>query len=76
MKKFFYRVCALLFAVVFLCAIFAGCRRRNRTIPEADLKNIEHMGQVPEEFAAIVENNLFSEITAFEDRLLKTEILS
>lgn len=76
MKKFFYRVCALLFAVVFLCAIFAGCRRRNRSIPEAELKNIEHMGQVPEEFAAIVENNLFSEITVFEDRLLKTEILS
>jgi hypothetical protein len=40
------------------------------------LQKIEHVGQIPETLKQVVANNLFKDIAAFEDRVLKTEICS
>lgn len=71
-KKMIARLC--LAALLLMC--LAGCREKYRKTPEQEMKNVEHVGQVGDEFADIVKNNLFCDITAFEDRLLKSEILS
>ena len=70
------RICVIGCLLVLFCILLAGCGDRDISIPEKQLENVEHTGQVSAEFADIVENNLFYEITAFEDRLLKTEICS
>lgn len=70
------RICVIGCLLVLFCILLAGCGDRDVSIPEKQLENVERIGQVSAEFADIVENNLFYEITAFEDRLLKTEICS
>ena len=70
------RICVIGCLLVLFCILLAGCGDRDISIPEKQLENVEHVGQAGEEFAGIVENNLFYGITAFEDRLLKTETCS
>lgn len=70
MKKAF----AFLAAMALLCTYLAGCGEKDTRPLDKELKAVEHTGQLSEEFAEIVENNLFSNVTAFDGRLLKTEI--
>lgn len=70
MKKAF----AFLVAMALLCTYLTGCAEKYPRPLDKELKTVEHTGQLPEEFAEIVKNNLFSDVTAFDGRLLKTEI--
>lgn len=75
-KKVLYKACVLICLMALFCTFLAGCTQKYTRPLDEEMKAVEPVGQVPEKFAEIVENNLFYEITAFEDRLLKTEILS
>ena len=46
------------------------------SMTQADYQRVEHVGQVPEELQAVIQNNEFEDITAFSDRLLKSEIIN
>ncbi len=62
------------FLIVLVCILFvAGCSDNNQTTNSDELKSVEHVGQIPDEFKEIVEKNLFKGVTAFDDRLLKVE---
>ena len=77
MKKCSFFVCLLLmFAWLVL---LTGCEEEQQPatqeppiplVTEEELKHVEHVGQVPEEFRGVIANNLFRSVTAFEDRLL------
>lgn len=70
MKKQFI---ALLLLVLLL---LSGCSKPQPPVQQEELKPVEQVGQVPEELVEIVENNLWKDVTAFDGRLLKSEILS
>lgn len=64
-------------AFVLTCCVFlSACSGDELPETEVELDCIEHIGQVPGEFETIVKNNVFEDITAFGDRLLKAEIIS
>jgi hypothetical protein len=72
MKLFVFLLCGLL---------LSGCsdsREEVASIPEImdqhNLKSVQQVGQIPDEFKGIVENNIFSGICVFDGRLLKSEI--
>lgn len=46
------------------------------TVYEEEYKPVEQVGQIPNALKNVIENNLFRDITAFDGRLLKAEILS
>lgn len=73
-EKVFYKACVLICLMALFCTFLAGCTQKYTRPLDEEPKAVEHVGQVPEEFADIVENNLFYDVTAFDDRLLKTEI--
>lgn len=74
MKK---QVAALCFLVIFVCALFlSGCSYDHSKTYRDELKNVEQIGQVPDEFKNIVHNNVFQGVTAFDGRSLKAEIIS
>ncbi len=72
MKLFAFLLCGLL---------LSGCsdnREEVASIPEImdqrNLKSVQQVGQIPDEFKRIVENNIFSGINVFDGRLLKLEV--
>jgi len=73
-KTVLYKACVLICLMALFCTFLAGCTQKYTRPLDKEPKAVEHVGQVPEEFADIVENNLFYDVTAFDDRLLKTEI--
>lgn len=74
MKKQFFVLC---FLSVFAFILFlSGCSDNHLPAFRDELKSVTHVGQIPDEFQEIVENNIFQEITAFDGRLLKPEIFS
>lgn len=73
MKKCSVFMCMLVTLMCF--AVLAGCANTIQT-PTADAhKAVAHVGQVPDAFKSIVENNLFHGAVAFENRLLKAQTL-
>ena len=72
MKKCILSMCVL---VTFVCLVLAGCENTKQVaIPDAP-KSVAQVGQIPDDFRHIVENDLFDGIIAFENRLLKAEIV-
>lgn len=73
LKKCSLAMCLL---VVLMClGILAGCANTKQTaIPDAP-KSVAQVGQIPDNFTRIVENNLFDGVIAFENRLLNAEIV-
>lgn len=52
------------------------CSERYALAGQNELKAVEHIGQVPDAFKTIVEQNAFHDAVAFDGRIMKTEILS
>lgn len=72
MKKCILSMCVL---VTFVCLVLAGCENTKQVaIPDAP-KSVAQVGQIPDDFRHIVETDLFDGIIAFENRLLKAEIV-
>ena len=72
MKKCSFAICML---AALMCLVLAGCENEKQTvIPDAP-KSVVQVGQIPDDFGRIVENNLFDDVVAFENRLLKAEIV-
>ena len=75
--------------IVFVCvSLLFGCSSDNKLansnnssllyneFTKKELKSVEQVGEVPEEFKDIVKNNVFYNITAFEERLFEVETVS
>ena len=74
MKKQIAILCVL---VILACSLsLLGCSDSTPTKPHKELKSVEQVGEVPQEFKEIIKSNRFREITAFEERLLKAELCS
>lgn len=60
-----------LFSIVLLSCIvlLTGCANNS------GFKSVKEVGQLPESFEKIVADNIFHDVTAFEQRVLKTEII-
>lgn len=58
----------LISALLCVC-VLAGCSSGN-------YKKVKQVGSVPKELERVVEENLFKDVTAFDGRMLKTEICS
>lgn len=63
-----------LFLLVLL--LLSGCTNPQLPVQQEELKPVEQVGQVPDELIEIVENNLWKDVTAFDGRVLKSDILS
>lgn len=62
--------------VILMClVILAGCANTKQTATPDAPKSVAQVGQIPNNFIRIVENNLFDGVIAFENRLLNTEIV-
>lgn len=73
MKKCSFAVCLL---VSLMClVILAGCANTKQAAISDAPKSVAQVGQIPDNFIRIVETNLFDGIIAFENRLLKAEIV-
>ena len=86
MKK---RLTAMCLFITFVClSLLIGCSKDNDLTNSNDssllydeftkkeLKSVEQVGEIPEEFKDIVKNNVFYNITAFEERLFDVETIS
>lgn len=73
MKK--RRLAAWFIAVLMLVSVLSGCAENNPQNGD-ELKSMEPVGEVPEEFKQIVENDMFHGVTAFDGRLLKSETIA
>ena len=72
--KFFAKEIVLL--VTLICLIlFSGCEDTKQAAITDSPKNIEHIGQIPDDFKRIIENDVFNGAIAFENRLLKSQII-
>ncbi len=69
LKRNFLLVCCF---VLFL----TGCSKPYEVRSRGGYESVEHVGKVPDEFKEIVEKNLFNGVTAFDGRLLKSQIIS
>ncbi len=67
--KAFKMILPMLLMCIF---VSAGCGKQK----SADFCKVGQIGEVPDEFRSVVENNLFKDVTAFEGRLLKGEVCS
>ncbi len=79
MKKVVSAILAL--AAFCLTCFLSGCStdkpdKDGDLLYQDELKKVEQSGQVPEILSDVVENNLFHDVTAFEDRVLKAETTS
>lgn len=72
MKRYSGLLCFLMAAVL----LISGCADRTPPAVQEGPKAVEQIGQIPEEWQAVIEENRFKDIAAFEDRVLKTEVLS
>ena len=62
--------------VCFICvAVLFGCAEEKHISDQNAFQSIAQVGQIPDEFKRIVANNAFNGVTAFENRLLKSEIV-
>ncbi len=68
----------LLGICVVLLFIFSlsGCLDNHVVSNQEELKKVEQVGEIPDTFKEVVENNVFKAVTAFDGRLLKAEICS
>lgn len=73
MKK--RQLAAWFIAVLMLVSVLSGCAENNPQNGD-ELKSMEPVGEVPEEFKEIVENDIFNGVTAFDGRLLKAETIA
>ena len=72
--KFFAKEIVLL--VTLMCLIlFSGCEDTKQAAITDSPKSIEHIGQIPDDFKKIIENDVFNGAVAFENRLLKSQII-
>lgn len=78
MKEKWISICLL---TILLCvSILTGCADEktetdiNQTTHNENYQKVEHVGQAPDVFEKVIENNVFKDITAFDGKLLKTEI--
>ena len=55
--------------------ILAGCANTKQAAVPTAPKSVAQVGQLPDKFIHIVENNLFDGVVAFENRLLKAEVV-
>ena len=73
MKKYSFGMCML---VILMClVILAGCANTKQAATPDAPKSVAQVGQIPDDFRHIVENNLFDGVVAFENRLLNAEIV-
>ncbi|MBE6932184.1 MAG: hypothetical protein E7464_02215 [Ruminococcaceae bacterium] len=56
--------------------LLSGCSDPQPPMQQEVLKPVEQVGQIPDELIEIVENNLWKDVTAFDGRVLKSDILS
>lgn len=66
------------FSFIFLIVttlLLSGCSTESSVSNQKEPANETTDEQIPEEFKGIIENNLFYDITAYDNRLLKSEIL-
>ncbi len=67
----------LLYIAVALSSLFlTGCSNDSSTASPDEANGIERIGEIPNEFQNIIKDNEFYDITAFEDRLLKWDVIS
>lgn len=82
------KIAAVAVTAVLASLLFSGCSGEERkALPEIlktetqegsyfkELKAVTQVGEVPQQLRAVVENNIFYHVTAFEDRILKVETL-
>ena len=74
MKKQISVLCIL---IILVCTLFlsGSIDKRMRFYGEVMI-GVEHVGQVPEQFKKIVENNVFQGVSAFDGKLLKQDSFS
>ena len=68
------RTISVIFAIIL--SLLCICSERYALAGQNELKAVEHIGQVPDTFKTIVEQNAFHDAVAFDGRIMKTEILS
>ena len=68
------RTISVIFAITL--SLLCICSERYALAAQNELKAVEHIGQVPDAFKTIVEQNTFHDAVAFDGRIMKTEILS
>ncbi len=71
------------FLILLICiSVLSGCSGniletdKNSAAHQNELKRVEQVGQTPGVFEKIVKNNAFEGVTAFDGRLLKSEVCS
>lgn len=77
MKRFLY----VLISVFILACLMSGCsidepEKVLATSSQNKLEIVEQMGELPENLRSVVKYNIFKDVTAFENRVLKAEIAS
>lgn len=72
MKRYSPLLCVLMVFAV----LVSGCADEAPPAAQDGPKPVEQVGQVPEEFRAVIAQNRFHGITAFGDRVLKAEVVS
>ena len=72
MKRYSPLLCFLMVFAV----LVSGCTDETPPAAQDGPKAVEQVGQVPEEFQAVVAENRFHGVAAFEDRVLKSEIIA
>ena len=71
---------SLCLMAIFCVCILTGCSYKQATTDfystaqYDDFKSVDQVGKIPDTLKNVVENNLFNGITAFDNRLLKSEV--
>ena len=73
MKKQLIAIGAYILAFMMCFCVLTGCSKNTSTKNQGKFKAVEQVGQVPKSFKNIVKKDAFKDVTAFDDRLLKTE---
>lgn len=72
MKRYSLLICVLMV----LALLVSGCADEAPPAVQDGPKAVEQVGQVPEEFQAVIAENRFHGVAAFGDRVLKAEVIS
>ncbi len=73
MKRFQVYTCIL---VVFIGLILSGCSKNVQPTSQIEFKSVEQVGTIPTNLKNAIKNNAFKDVTAFENCVLKSEILT